>query len=227
MQSATSSNASDEGDERDRIFAKLTREDEEFRKKILDLHTKLSNVDQDPVKIVSPQKKPEKRVTLVDTPLPPLPSRSEGTSRILKPALKSSLGASSSDDAESSLRMLEKRRLKKIDLEHERRQHLEQLRIRSERIDEACEVHQDEHMSISPQETTFLNRLRIRRRSIKLLKFLSGKSSDRSHEERATRLLKMYMPEKSTKRQNTISIHHTSRDRRFWKLRNRRRSNSS
>ncbi|KAK0179867.1 hypothetical protein PV327_005578 [Microctonus hyperodae] len=205
----------------------LTREDEEFRKKILDLHTKLSNVDQDPVKIVSPQKKPEKRVTLVDTPLPPLSSRSEGTSRILKPALKSSLGTSSSDEAESSLRMLEKRRLRKIDLEHERRQHLEQLRIRSERIDEACEVHQDEHMSITPQETTFLNRLRIRRRSIKLLKFLSGKSSDRSHEERATRLLKMYMPEKSTKRQNTISIHHTSRDRRFWKLRNRRRSNSS
>lgn len=81
----------------------------------------------------------------------------------------------------------------------------------------------------STGETNFLNRLRLKRRSMKLLSFLSGKAADRSQEERAARLLRMYMPEKSGARstQNTISIHHTSRDRRFWKLRNRRRTSSA
>ncbi|KAH0563840.1 hypothetical protein KQX54_007296 [Cotesia glomerata] len=121
--------------------------------------------------------------------------------------------------------MLDRRRLKRMDLEHERRKHLEELRRRSERIDEVSEDDQDEQIPVRPRETTFLNRLRIRRRSIKLLSFLSGKSSDKSHEERASRLLKIYMPEKSTKGQNTISIHHhTPRSRRFWKLRNRRKN---
>lgn len=90
-------------------------------------------------------------------------------------------------------------------------------------------------------ESNFLNRLRIRKRSLKLLSFLGSKSQDSSgskaQEERAARLLKMYMPEKSTAAgasstasssgPNTITIHHTSRDRRFWRLRNRRRSSST
>lgn len=74
---------------------------------------------------------------------------------------------------------------------------------------------------------TFLNRLRIRRRSVKLLSFLSGKTCDKAQEERANRLLKMYSSDKGSKGPNTISIHHTSRDRRFWRLRNRRRSSSA
>lgn len=73
----------------------------------------------------------------------------------------------------------------------------------------------------------FLNRLRIKRRGMKLLSFLSGKSADRSQEERAARLLRMYLPEKSGRAQNTISIHHSSRDRRFWKLRSRRRASGT
>lgn len=224
MQSPSSRDADHVGVETDRIFTKLSQEDDDFRKKILDLHRKLSDVDEDSIKAISPEKKIEKRVTLVETAPPP---RTEGP-KILKPALKHSSGGNTYDFAESTLKMLERRRLKKMDLEHERRKHLEQLRKRSERIDEVSEEDQDELVSVRPQETTtFLSRLRIRRRSIKLLSFLSGKSSDKSHEERATRLLKIYMPEKSVKGQNTISIHHTSRDRRFWKLRSRRRSNSS
>jgi len=107
------------------------------------------------------------------------------------------------------------------------RRQVEQLR-RSRRFEEDS----DDQNGTSPSgtsETNFLNRLRIKRRSMKLLSFLSGKAADRSQEERAARLLRMYMPEKGGPRmsQNTISIHHTSRDRRFWKLRNRRRTSSA
>ncbi|KAM0734976.1 hypothetical protein ACS0PU_011089 [Formica fusca] len=105
---------------------------------------------------------------------------------------------------------------------------IEQLR-RSKRFEEDFD---DQNSTMSPSssgETNFLNRLRIKRRSMKLLSFLSGKAADRSQEERAARLLRMYMPDKGGSRttQNTISIHHTSRDRRFWKLRNRRRTSSA
>lgn len=213
------SSGDDETKNRDRIFAKLSQEDDEFRKKILDLHKKLLDVDGDSVNNI-PVKKSEKRVTLVET-APPKPL---DAGRILKPALKNSI-VNSSDEAESISRMLDRRRLKRMDLDHERKKHLEQLRRRSERIDEVSEDDEDEQITVRPNETTFLNRLRIRRRSIKLLSFLSGKSADKSHEERASRLLKMYMPEKCTKGQNTISIHHhTSRSRRFWKLRSRRKN---
>lgn len=104
---------------------------------------------------------------------------------------------------------------------------IEQLR-RSKRFEEDF----DDQNGTSPSssgETNFLNRLRLKRRSMKLLSFLSGKAADRSQEERAARLLRMYMPDKGGSRttQNTISIHHTSRDRRFWKLRNRRRTSSA
>lgn len=105
------------------------------------------------------------------------------------------------------------------------RRQMEQLR-RSRRFDDDSD---DQNGTSPSSETNFLNRLRIKRRSMKLLSFLSGKAADRSQEERAARLLRMYMPEKGGSRtsQNTISIHHTSRDRRFWKLRNRRRTSSA
>jgi len=107
------------------------------------------------------------------------------------------------------------------------RRQMEQLR-RSRRFEEDSDD-QNGTSSSGASETNFLNRLRIKRRSMKLLSFLSGKAADRSQEERAARLLRMYMPEKSGPKmsQNTISIHHTSRDRRFWKLRNRRRTSSA
>lgn len=85
----------------------------------------------------------------------------------------------------------------------------------------------DEKDSEDTSGSTFLNRLRIRRRSVKLLSFLSGKTEDKAQEERANRLLRMYASDKGSKGPNTISIHHTSRDRRFWRLRNRRRSSSA
>lgn len=103
------------------------------------------------------------------------------------------------------------------------------LHRRSRRLEEEG----DDQNGASPSgagsgETNFLNRLRIKRRSMKLLSFLSGKAADKSQEERAARLLRMYMPERGVRgSQNTISIHHTSRDRRFWKLRSRRRTSSA
>lgn len=105
---------------------------------------------------------------------------------------------------------------------------IEQLR-RSKRFEEDFDDQNGTMSSSSSGETNFLNRLRLKRRSMKLLSFLSGKAADRSQEERAARLLRMYMPDKGGSRtaQNTISIHHTSRDRRFWKLRNRRRTSSA
>lgn len=118
------------------------------------------------------------------------------------------------------------RRYKKVDAQQERRRQMELLQRKSKKLEEG----EDDQNDGSPTRTTeknFLNRLRIKRRSMKLLSFLSGKAADRSQEERAARLLRMYMPEKGSKAQNTISIHHTSRDRRFWKLRSRRRTNSS
>lgn len=111
---------------------------------------------------------------------------------------------------------------------HRSRRQADQLR-RSRRFEEEFD---DQNGRTSPSnagETNFLNKLRLKRRSLKLLSFLSGKAADRSQEERAARLLRLYMPEKGGARstQNTISIHHTSRDRRFWKLRNRRRTSSA
>uniref|UniRef100_A0A0C9RKH8 Uncharacterized protein n=1 Tax=Fopius arisanus TaxID=64838 RepID=A0A0C9RKH8_9HYME len=140
--------------------------------------------------------------------------------------MRTSVSGSSSDESEPNYRLLERRRLRKMDMEHERRRHFEALRRTSERIDEVSEEDADEPVSARPQETTFLNRLRIRRRSMKLLSFLSGRSTDKSQEERASKFLKIYTSDRG-RGQNTISIHHTSRDRRFWKLRSRRRASSS
>lgn len=113
------------------------------------------------------------------------------------------------------------------EMQHERRRRVELFGIQRKtgKLDEDSEDQND--TSPSRTEKNFLYRLRIKRRSMKLFSFLSGKAADRSQEERAARLLRMYMPEKGSKAQNTISIHHTSRDRRFWKLRSRRRTNSS
>lgn len=110
--------------------------------------------------------------------------------------------------------------------QEQRRKRMELFQRKTSRLEEESDDQNDSSPSRT-SEKNFLNRLRIKRRSMKLLSFLSGKAADRSQEERAARLLRMYMPEKGSKAQNTISIHHTSRDRRFWKLRSRRRTNSS
>ncbi|KAL2723811.1 hypothetical protein V1477_019043 [Vespula maculifrons] len=120
------------------------------------------------------------------------------------------------------------RRYRKLDAQHDRRKQLEfVLRKSGNELGEESYARNNGANSIETSETNFLNRLRIKRRSLKLLSFLSGKAYDKSHEERTARLLKMYMPEKTTNAHNTICIHHTSRDRRFWKLRSRRRSSST
>lgn len=204
----------DESQDRTKIFDQLSQEDEDFRRKILDLHRKLSDVDEDSVQAASPDRMNDKRVTLLDG------------AKIIIPSMRTPFSGCSSEEGEPTYRILERRRLRRMDLEHERRKHFEALRSRSERIDEVSEEDADEPVSTSPQETTFLNRLRIRRRSMKLLSFLSGKSRDKTQEERASKFLKIYMAD-CGKGPNTISIHHTSRDRRFWKLRSKRRASSS
>ena len=120
----------------------------------------------------------------------------------------------------------DRRKQKRLDVEHGRKRRLGFLRPRSEKVDDDSDENGSDDAGGS-SEPTFLNRLRIRRRSVKLLSFLSGKTGDKAQEERANRLLRMYVPDKGSKGPNTISIHHTSRDRRFWKLRNRRRSSSA
>lgn len=55
------------------------------------------------------------------------------------------------------------------------------------------------------------------KRRVKLLKLLGSKSRAAGQEEGTI----------ITKALNTITIHHTSRDQRFWRLRNRRRSSSA
>lgn len=252
--------------ERDKVFVKLGQEDEDFRRKILDLHRKLSDVDEDSANFVANEKQTNSAVTSPSkikksTAVPgtspestkkissgdtkeakSLARRADATKELESIARRNERMSSSGDSSldkelepDASRKYVterrpstEKRRLRKLDLELERRRHLEQLRRKSERLEEVAEEGSDEG---GPRETSILTRLRIRRRSIKLLGFLSGKSADRSQEERAARLLKMYMPEKGgagNKAQNTITIHHTtSRDRRFWKLRSRRKSNSA
>ena len=120
----------------------------------------------------------------------------------------------------------DRRRQKRLNVEHGKNRYLEFLRRRSEKVEGESDERESEDGSRS-SESTFLNRLRIRRCSVKLLSFLSGKTGDKAQEERANRLLQMYAPDKGSRGPNTISIHHSSRDRRFWKLRNRRRSSSA
>lgn len=206
-------------DERDRVFAKLNQEDEEFRRKIVDLHRKLSDVDADagfatPGTAGSPDSRSFKEAERLRE-LEAVARRAEETNS--RNAEERREAMRREDSAETS----DRRR-------NRSRRQAEQLR-RSRRFEEEFDDQSGRASPSSTSETNFLNRLRLKRRSMKLLSFLSGKAADRSQEERAARLLRMYMPEKSGTRstQNTISIHHTSRDRRFWKLRNRRRTSSA
>ncbi|KYQ58357.1 hypothetical protein ALC60_02777 [Trachymyrmex zeteki] len=196
----------------------LNQEDEEFRRKIVDLHRKLSDVDATSETAGSPNSKSSKEAERLKE-LEAVARRAEETnSRNVEEmnAEKRREAMRREDSAEAS----DKRR--------HRSRRTDQLR-RSRRFEEEFDDQNGRGSPSSTGETNFLNRLRLKRRSMKLLSFLSGKAADRSQEERAARLLRMYMPEKGGARstQNTISIHHTSRDRRFWKLRNRRRTSSA
>lgn len=219
-------------EERDRAFAKLSQEDEEFRRKIVDLHRKLSDVDDRALAAVAAA------TTTIDSPSASS-ARSKEAERLRE--LESVARRAEETNFRNAEEMNAERRRESLMSQREgsvrstgsegsdrrryrcRRQD-QFLQRRSRRLDEEA----DEQNGASPSgETTFLNRLRIKRRSMKLLSFLSGKASDKSQEERAARLLRMYMPERDPKAQNTISIHHTSRDRRFWKLRSRRRNSNT
>lgn len=213
------------------MFAKLSQEDEEFRRKIVDLHRKLSDVDADNVGDGS---------DATGSPSCRGFSEAERLSRELEAVARRAEETSSRNAAEAAMNAVRKRE-RMIDGRREdsgddeisgRREYdgrpMERLRLRSRRTEEDYDDQTTGPSSAS--ETNFLNRFRLKRRSLKLLSFLSGKASDRSQEERAARLLRMYMPDQkggSRTAQNTISIHHTSRDRRFWKLRNRRRTSSA
>lgn len=235
MQSTTLKNVSSSSDatERDRIFAKLNQEDEEFRRKIVDLHRKLSDVDEgSKLELASPDSlrnvKEEHRLKELES----VALRAEESSnrnaekinfeRLQKEAYAAiAIGAIEPTD--------NRRRYRQLDAQHDRRKQLEFMikKSKSNKLLEESYNQNNGDNTIATSESNFLNRLRIKRRSLKLLSFLSGKAYDRSQEERAGKFLKMYMPEKATNPQNTICIHHTSRDRRFWKLRSRRRSSST
>ncbi|KAG7197833.1 hypothetical protein KM043_001646 [Ampulex compressa] len=205
-----------EATERERIFAKLSQEDEEFRRKIVDLHRKLSDVDEGTEEALRGSKERLRELESVAR------RAEEASSRNAE-----RMGAEGMrGEAEEYEEVGDGWKDRRGESQQERWRHMELLRRRSRKLEEEA----DERSDGNPGGTTeknFLNRLRIKKRSMKLLSFLSGKSADRSQEERAARLLRMYLPEKGGKAQNTISIHHTSRDRRFWKLRSRRRSSST
>lgn len=183
--------------DRELNFAKLSQEDVEFKRKILDLHRKLSHVDDGRVSSGSPSRNQNSNYRRSDLPTSPKTSFTRGHARSEE---VKNFGGIRADEAES------------------------------EASNTAAEDNNSDSNSTSSHSL-------IRRRSMKLLSFLSGKSSDRSNEEqRSAKLLKMYTPvdnndqtshSSNKTRHNTISIHHTSRDRRFWKLRNRRRSSSA
>lgn len=205
-------------EERDRVFAKLNQEDEEFRRKIVDLHRKLSDVDAAPETTGSPNSRSSKAAERLRELEAVARRAEENNSR-------------NAEEMNAERRREAMRREDSVEGNDRRRyrgRRQDQLR-RSRRFDEDCDDQNGRAGPSSTSETNFLNRLRLKRRSMKLLSFLSGKAADRSQEERAARLLRMYMPERGGARstQNTISIHHTSRDRRFWKLRNRRRTSSA
>lgn len=218
FQTTSKSSVGANAEERDRVFVKLNQEDEEFRRKIVDLHRKLSDVDAD--------------VSYAETAGLPN-SRSSREAERLKELEAVARRAEETNSRNAEEMNAERRReaMRREDSaeasdrrKYRSRRQADQLR-RSRRFEEEY----DDQNGSPSSETNFLNRLRLKRRSMKLLSFLSGKAADRSQEERAARLLRMYMPEKGGARstQNTISIHHTSRDRRFWKLRNRRRTSSA
>jgi hypothetical protein len=172
------------------------REDDEFRRKILDLHRKLSDVDEEAVAAArvegrragpGPQRLEELEL---------LTRRAEGSGPREEPPAP---------------------RRKRVEFE-------------------------DSRLRDVTSESSFLDKLRARKRGLKLLSFLGsrGQEAGGALEERAARLMKIYGAEKAeaaslpsspptskSSGPNTIAIHHTSRDRRFWKLRNRRRSSST
>ena len=86
--------------------------------------------------------------------------------------------------------------------------------------------------SSGAQESKFLHKFKLRRG---LLGFLGGKghSETVSKDDSVEKLLKMCQEEKegsksssltNSPKSNTIEIQHTSKDRRFWKLKGRRNS---
>lgn len=189
-------------EERGRNFARLTQEDEEFRRKILDLHRKLSDVDEDA--ITSRRTNEIERLRELEM----VAKRAEETfdKNSIEVARERIRESHHSEPMPGP--SLEKQLRFNVDCD-------------KKKSDDDSEDKEDKSGS------TFLKSLRIRRRSVKLLSFLSGKTCDKAQEERANRLLRMYATDKGSKGPNTISIHHTSRDKRFWRLRNRRRSSSA
>lgn len=204
-------------DERERAnFAKLTREDEEFRKKILDLHRKLSDVDE------GYRRSPDRK----NRPGPELERLRELESvarRAEENFERNSLEFAVAEHKER-VNALRVREILKRDEESGRRKR-QDVEIGRKRYAEMWKGSEEREPKVNFEETNFLKRLRMRKRG--LLSFLGGRSSELSQEERVSRIMTMYFAEKEAKSQNTISIQHTSRDRRFWKLRNRRKSSSA
>lgn len=217
LQPAASNKIDEEGQRRDEKFEKLSHDDELFRMKMLEIHRKLSDVDDDDI---------EKTIKSVNNENI---LNNNNDNKLLDSQLKTTFIGNSRDENQLSMRMLERRRLRKMDLDVERRRHLEELRKRAERIDEVSEEDQDDIETESPQENTFLKNLWTRRRGIKILSLLSHKKTNdaKSNEERTSQLMKIYVPDKCGKGKNTISIDNSTRNKKFWKIRTRRSSSSS
>ena len=177
------------------MFSTLNKkEDEDFQKKILDLHRKLSDVDEQSLVSVSMNSDSKKAYDELE--------RLKELELVVKCAeetFEAEASNNTPDETDDRARLIRKKRVEFQDL-----------------ADSAS------------SNTTLLSRFRNCKKNMKLLSFLSTKSNEKSSDERTARLLKIYMSDKASRPgQNTISIHHTSRDRRFWKLRTRRRSSSN
>lgn len=214
MHSTTLKNvsSSSEAIERDRIFAKLSQEDEEFRRKIVDLHRKLSDVDEERA---DPSKEFKSRAEESD----------DGNSeKISFEVLQKEAYAALANDGLGYGKLDER-------YDHGKRFGITTRNTNSKLLGERSSGRNNTggDSNETTSESNFFNRFRIKRRSWKLFSFFGGKGYDRTQdEERTARLLKGYMPEKATNNaHNTISINHTSRDKRFWKLRSRRQSSST
>lgn len=184
---------------------KLSHEDEQFRQKILDLHRKLSDVACD-------------------------------EESLAKAAVAAAQEGNLTPRRLRELEMVVKRAEEKFERNAKQLEHDED---KARKLQKKVEFDDAAKLAVENSDSNF--RLRLRKRGVKLLGFLgASKSQDgeaRVHEARLVRMCSV--PEtnivsspsrflaRNSSGPNTISVQHSSRDRRFWRLRNRRRSSST
>lgn len=147
FQSATSKNvgSSSDGNERDRIFARLSQEDEEFRRKIVNLHRKLSDVEDTCTNETSDSLKISKEAERLKE-LESVARRAEET--------RENRDAEQANKREGYLSTelgdTRSRRYRRNDTQHERRKRMEFFRRKSNKLEEDSDDQNDN----SPSRTT-------------------------------------------------------------------------